>query len=206
MKVKSLSDFLWKCFIAKLEVSYWYSYMISWPFLTPWKTRMHMNLDHVAGGHFVLGRGILCECADYWPLAIKYVSNKAMPAGKAAIPVRWKTCECCDHVFRSKQKVECNLQEKAMKHATTVVVWNQFLRDLLQLMKVTNWFNLGLELQIDSYHLQVLIQADQEEYKHKQERCFKSGSRSLHGKQYEGLALQCLSFATAPLLIQSSQK
>ena len=116
MKVKILSDFFWKRFIAKLEVSYWYGYMISWPFLTPRKTRMHMNLNHVVSGHFVLGRGVLCECADYWPLAVKYASNKAMPAGKAAIPVRWKTCECCDHVFQSKQKVECNLWEKAMKH------------------------------------------------------------------------------------------
>ena len=30
---------------------------------------MHMNLDHVANGHFVLGRDVLCEF-DYWPLAV----------------------------------------------------------------------------------------------------------------------------------------
>ena len=30
---------------------------------------MRMNLDHVANGHFVLGRGVLCEF-DYWPLAV----------------------------------------------------------------------------------------------------------------------------------------
>ena len=36
---------------------------------------------HVAGGHFVLGRDVLCEF-DYCPLAIgsKYASNKGMPA------------------------------------------------------------------------------------------------------------------------------
>ena len=34
------------------------------------------------------------------------------------------------------------------------------LRNLVQFVKVTNWFDLGLELQIDSYHLEV-IQADE---------------------------------------------
>ena len=36
------------------------------------------------------------------------------------------------------------------------------LWDLLQLVKVTNWFDLGSELQIDSYPLEV-IQADQKQ-------------------------------------------
>ena len=40
--------------------------MISRPFFTPRKTRMRMNLDHVASGDFVLGRDVLCEF-DYWP-------------------------------------------------------------------------------------------------------------------------------------------
>ena len=41
---------------------------------------MHIDLDHVASGHFVLGRDILCEF-DYWPLAVSmYASNKGMPA------------------------------------------------------------------------------------------------------------------------------
>ena len=52
-----------------LSVTCWYGYMISWPFFTPRKTRMRMNLDHVANGHFVLGRDVLCEF-DYWPLAV----------------------------------------------------------------------------------------------------------------------------------------
>ena len=40
---------------------------------------------------------------------------------KAAVLVRWKTCERCDHVFRSKRKAECNLPEKAMKRMRAVV-------------------------------------------------------------------------------------
>ena len=42
---------------------------------------MRMNLDHVASGHFVLGRDVLCEF-DYWPLAAStYASNKvSVPA------------------------------------------------------------------------------------------------------------------------------
>ena len=39
---------------------------------------------------------------------------------KAAVPVRRKTCEHCDNVFRSKQKAECNLREKAMKRMRAV--------------------------------------------------------------------------------------
>ena len=41
--------------------------------------------------------------------------TKVCPQCKAAVPVRWKKCEHCDHVFRSKQEAECNLREKAMK-------------------------------------------------------------------------------------------
>ena len=88
--------------------------MISRPFFTPRKTRMHMNLDHVASGDFVLGRDVLCEF-DYWPLAVSMPPTKVCPQCKAAVPVRRKTCERCDHVFRSKRKAECNLREKAMK-------------------------------------------------------------------------------------------
>ena len=43
--------------------------------------------------------------------------TKVCPECKA---VRRKTCECCDHVFRSKQKAECYLREKAMKRMTEV--------------------------------------------------------------------------------------
>ena len=31
------------------------------------------------------------------------------------MPVKRKTCERCDHVFRTKRKAECNLRVKAMK-------------------------------------------------------------------------------------------
>ena len=71
---------------------------------------MRMNLDHVPSGHFVLGRDIVCEF-DYWPLAVSMPQIKVhvCPQCKAAVPVRRKTCERCDHVFRSKQKAERNL-------------------------------------------------------------------------------------------------
>ena len=77
---------------------------------------MRMNLDHVASSDFVLGHGrdVLYEL-DYWPLAVSMPSTKVCPQCKAAVPVRRKTCERCDHVFRSKRKAECNLREKAMK-------------------------------------------------------------------------------------------
>ena len=36
------------------------------------------------------------------------------PQCKAAVPVRRKTCERCDLVFRFKRKAECNLREKTV--------------------------------------------------------------------------------------------
>ena len=80
---------------------------------------MRMNLDHVASGHFVPGRDVHCEF-DYWPLAVSMPPTKVCPQCKAAVPVRRKTCERCDHVFRSKRKAECNLREKAMKRMRSV--------------------------------------------------------------------------------------
>ena len=79
-----------------------------------------MNLDHVTSGRFVLGRNVHCEF-DYWPLAVSMPPTKVCPQCKAAVPVRWKTCERCDHVFRFKRKAECNLREKAMKRMRAVV-------------------------------------------------------------------------------------
>ena len=57
---------------------------------------------------------------DYWPLAVSMLPTKVCPQCKAAVPVRQKTCECCDHVLRSKRKAECNLREKAMKRMRAV--------------------------------------------------------------------------------------
>ena len=73
--------------------------MISQPFFTLQKTCMHMNLDHVASGRFVVGRDVLCEF-DYWPLAASMPPTKVCPQCKDAVPVRRKTCERCDLVFR----------------------------------------------------------------------------------------------------------
>ena len=73
----------------------------------------------MASGRFVLERDIHCEF-DYWPLAVSMPPTKVCLQCKAAVPVRWKMCKCCDHVFRSKQNTECNLQEKAMKRMKAV--------------------------------------------------------------------------------------
>ena len=70
---------------------------------------MRVNLDHVASD-------VHCEF-DYWPLAVNMPPTKVCPQCKAAVTVRWKTCERCDHVFRSKRKAECKLREKAIKSA-----------------------------------------------------------------------------------------
>ena len=45
---------------------------------------MRMNLDHVATGHFVLGRGVLCEF-DYWLLAVSMPPTKVCPQCKAVV-------------------------------------------------------------------------------------------------------------------------
>ena len=74
---------------------------------------MRMDLDHMASGHFVLQRDVLCKF-DYWPLAVSMPPTKVCPQCKDALPVRWKTCECCDLVFRSKRKAECNLRENTV--------------------------------------------------------------------------------------------
>ena len=68
---------------------------------------MRMNLDHVASG----GETFIAASP---PLAVNMPPTKVCPQCKAAVLVRWKTCERCDHVFRSKRKAECNLREKAM--------------------------------------------------------------------------------------------
>ena len=82
------------------------AYMISRPFFTLWKTRMCMNLDHVASGHFVLTwerRSLRVPL-----LAIGMPPTKVCPHCKPAVPVRRKTCE------------RCNLREKAMKRMRAV--------------------------------------------------------------------------------------
>ena len=80
---------------------------------------MHMNLNHVASGHFVLGRDIHCEF-DYWRLAVNMPPTMVCPQCKAAVPVRRKTCDAVIVSFDPNEKPECNLPEKAMKHVRAV--------------------------------------------------------------------------------------
>ena len=92
----SLSDFLWKCFIAKLKL-----------FLL---VRLHDKLaiffsvdnahayesGHVASGHFVLGETFFANSIiAYWQLAVSMPPTKVCPQCKAAVPVGRKTCEHC---------------------------------------------------------------------------------------------------------------
>ena len=109
-----------RCKARAFPVGTPYGYMISRPFYSAENTHAYMNLDHVTSGRFVLGRDIHCEF-NYWPLAVSMPPTKVCPQCKAAVPVRWKTCECCDHVFRSERNAECNLREKAMKCVRAVV-------------------------------------------------------------------------------------
>ena len=75
------------CEARAFPVGMAYGYMISRPFYTVRKTRMRMNLDHVASGRFVLGRDVRCEF-DYWPLAVSMPPTKVCLQCKAAVPVR----------------------------------------------------------------------------------------------------------------------
>ena len=74
---------------------------------------MRMNLGHMASGHFVLGRDVLCKF-DYWPLAVSMPLTKVCPQCKATVPVRWKTCERCYLVFRSNEKQSVICERKRM--------------------------------------------------------------------------------------------
>ena len=79
---------------------------------------MRMNLDTCL--HFVLGETFFGLCEFDYPLAVSMPPTKVCPQCKAAVPVRRKTCERCDHAFRSKRKAECNLREKVVKRMRAV--------------------------------------------------------------------------------------
>ena len=58
MKVENFKRFslkMLRCEARAFPVGTAYGYMISRPFFTQRKTRMRMNLNHVASGRFVLG-------------------------------------------------------------------------------------------------------------------------------------------------------
>ena len=61
---KILSDFLCKCFVAKLERFLLVQLRDESAVFTPQKTRMCMNLDHVDSGHFVVTWERLVSCPD----------------------------------------------------------------------------------------------------------------------------------------------
>ena len=84
--------------------------------------RMHMNLDHVASGHFVLRRDVLCEF-EYWPLAVSMPPTKVCSQCKAAAPVR-QIVSCPVYflhaVILSFEKQSGICEKKTMKHKGAV--------------------------------------------------------------------------------------
>ena len=89
-------------------------------FFTPRKRAHAYESGHVASGHFVLGETFFGLCEFDYPLAVSMPPTKVCPQCKAAVPVRRRTCERCDHVFRSERKAECNLREKVVKRMRAV--------------------------------------------------------------------------------------
>ena len=70
---------------------------------------MRMNLDTWLAAILFLGEFFASSIIAYWPLAVNMPPTKVCPQCKAAVPVRQKTCERCDLVFRFKQKAECEI-------------------------------------------------------------------------------------------------
>ena len=84
---------------------------------------MCMNLDKADSGHFVLTwerRSLRVRLLVIGSKTVSMPPTKVCPQCKAAVPVRQKTCEQCDHVFRSKRKAKCNLRGKVMKRMRAV--------------------------------------------------------------------------------------
>ena len=98
MKVEILSDFLLKCFVAKLECFLLVRLHDKSAIFYFAENAHAYESGHMASGHFVLGRGVLCEF-DYWPLAVSMPPTKVCPQCKDAVPVRRKTFECYELVF-----------------------------------------------------------------------------------------------------------
>ena len=116
MKVENFKRFslkMFRCEARAFPVCTAYGCIISRPFFYS-AENAHAYWEACAGG--ARDYDIVYEF-DYWPLAVNMPPTKVCPQCKAAVLVRWKTRERCDHVFRSKRKAECNLREKAMKSA-----------------------------------------------------------------------------------------
>ena len=76
---------------------------------------MRMNLDTWLAAILFLGETFFASSIiACWPLAVSMPPTKVCPQCKAAVPVRQKTCERCDLVFRFKRKAESNLREKTV--------------------------------------------------------------------------------------------
>ena len=107
-----------RCEARAFPVCTAYGYTISRPFFYSAENAHAYESGHVASGGetFIAASSII----GHLPLAVNMPPTKVCLQCKAAVPVRRKTCERCDHVFRSKRKAECNLREKAMKRMRAV--------------------------------------------------------------------------------------
>ena len=95
---------------------------------------MRMNMDHVASGHFVLGRDVLCEF-DYWPLAVSMPPTKVCPQCNAAIPVAALNIIYCIHVSSRLRRI---LALSQTCHSTSQ---NFIIIEQLSMRKSQKWGN-----------------------------------------------------------------
>ena len=84
MKVVNFKRFslkMLRCEARAFPVGTVYSYVISRPFYTPRKMRVHMNLDTWLAAVLFLGKTFNCEF-DYWSLAVSMPPTKVCPQVK----------------------------------------------------------------------------------------------------------------------------
>ena len=112
-----LSDFFWKCFVAKLERFLLVRLHDKSAIFTLRKTRMRMNLDTWLAAILFLGETFFAgSIIAYWPLAASMPPTKVCQQCKAAVPVTRKTCERCDLVLWFKRKAECICKRKQFNY------------------------------------------------------------------------------------------
>ena len=76
-------------------------------------------VNFLCTGRILIGAGLDVVCWSIWtprwpPCAGSETTFSQACMCKAAVPVRRKTCERCDLIFRFKRKAECNLREKTL--------------------------------------------------------------------------------------------
>jgi len=173
---KGLSDFLWKCFVAKLESFLLVRLHDKSVNFTPWKTRIRMNLDTWLAAILFLGETFfVSSIIAYSPLTISMPPTKICPQCKAAVPVRRKTCERCDLMIQTKSSVLARENSLTMKNCT---------RPVKERQKLVSELCMGRNKTMRMASMRVTRLTDfYSTHNHNHMHCCA-----------EGLALQCLSF------------